>query len=358
MLTGFRPYKFNNIFFLCLVFFLLLNLFSPVLVFANNAADTNNSTITVSSGTISADGSSTSTITVLVRDSLGNNLSGDKVTLTSTHDPGLTINNSSAGTNSYTSSTDSNGNVSFTVKSSHSGTDTFTASDTSDSPAVSLGANNASVTVTFTPSDVCNDTPPAGTPQITSAVASGSDQIVLTWTDAGNPVGHYLLAFGTVSGEYPYGNPNIGPQGTTSYTVGSLTAGRTYYFVIRAINGCTSGGFSGEISAVAGATPTTASVDTSTSSNTSADVNPDTAIQDTPTDVPTVAPTNMPTPASSPDGGLPAGKIIALSLIAAIVLGIIIYYYLKFKKNKKSDEFLVKPSREEEEIQSDVPQDL
>jgi hypothetical protein len=51
-----------------------------------------------------------------------------------------------------------------------------------------------------------------------------------------------------------YGNPNVGGQGTTSYTVGSLSPGKRYYFTVQAVNGCSPGGFSNEISAVSGGT--------------------------------------------------------------------------------------------------------
>ena len=55
---------------------------------------------------------------------------------------------------------------------------------------------------------VCNDTAPGGAPTITSA-SSGTNSVTLTWTQAANPVTYYLVAYGTSSGNYSYGNDNF-----------------------------------------------------------------------------------------------------------------------------------------------------
>jgi len=96
---------------------------------------------------------------------------------------------------------------------------------------------------------VCLDTAPGSAPVLISAVA-GFNSVILSWTPAENPVSYYLIAFGNSSGSYAYGNPNVGPQGTTSYTINGISGGQTLYFVVRAGNGCAPGPFSNEISVI------------------------------------------------------------------------------------------------------------
>ncbi len=95
---------------------------------------------------------------------------------------------------------------------------------------------------------VCNDVAPAGAPTLISVIANGNNSVTLTWTPAIGPVSYYLVAYGTQPGVYLYGNPNVGGSGTTSYTVNNLSGGTTYYFVVRAGNGCMPGPFSNELS--------------------------------------------------------------------------------------------------------------
>lgn len=98
---------------------------------------------------------------------------------------------------------------------------------------------------------VCSATAPAGAPTLTSTVA-GTNSVTLTWTEGAGPLTYYLVAYGTSSGSYSYGNPNIGGAGTTSYTVSNLSGDTPYYFVVRAGNGCKPGPFSAEVSATPG----------------------------------------------------------------------------------------------------------
>jgi len=93
----------------------------------------------------------------------------------------------------------------------------------------------------------CTATKPASAPTITSAV-SGENSVTLTWSKAGNPVTKYLVAYGTKSGSIEFGNPNVGNENTTSYTIKGLSGGIKYYFKVKAINDCTPGDWSNETS--------------------------------------------------------------------------------------------------------------
>jgi hypothetical protein len=107
------------------------------------------------------------------------------------------------------------------------------------------GSVNGVSMASFSP-PTCNDSAPGGAPTLISAVP-GQNSVTLNWTEGAGPVSYYLIAYGTTPGVYQYGNPNIGGPGTTSYTVSSLSPGQTYYFVIRAGNGCTPGKFNNEL---------------------------------------------------------------------------------------------------------------
>ena len=330
-----------------IIYLCFLSIFFALPVSANNNADTNNSTLSVSPSTIPADGSTTATISITVKDGSGNALSGDHVTLTSTTDSGLVINSEAMGSTSSTAATDSNGNVTFTVKSSNPspGTDTFTAADTSDSPSVPLGSNT-SVTVTLTasalaPSSSCSNGAP-GTPQLTSAVANGNNQITLTWTDAADPVTYYLVSYGIASGQYIYGNPNVGGQGTTSYTVNNLAKGTTYYFVVKAVNGCAPGSASNEVSATTtgGIITTTPTPALSSDTNTQTEATP----TDTPTPTENVQPTASPTPVQTSMADTSKTKTLEYIIICVLIIGGI-GVFISWKYQKKANK-INKPSEE------------
>jgi len=119
---------------------------------------------------------------------------------------------------------------------------TPTPSPTSTSAPTSGAVSGAGVSA-----PVCNDTIPGGAPTLISAVG-GVNSVTLTWTPAPNPVTYYLVTYGTTAGAQTYGNPNVGGAGTKSYTVNGLSGGTTYYFRIRAGNGCMPGPFSNELS--------------------------------------------------------------------------------------------------------------
>ncbi len=94
---------------------------------------------------------------------------------------------------------------------------------------------------------VCTDAKPKSAPILLSAVATGLNEVTLTWSGAESPVSYYLIAYGTSSGTFQYGNPNVGGADTTSYIVRNLSGQQIYYFKIRAGNGCMPGDFSNEL---------------------------------------------------------------------------------------------------------------
>ncbi|MBI3577561.1 fibronectin type III domain-containing protein, partial [Candidatus Gottesmanbacteria bacterium] len=98
---------------------------------------------------------------------------------------------------------------------------------------------------------VCNDTKPGSAPTLTGA-SGGTNSVTLTWAEGKDPMSYYLVTYGTSPGAQTYGNPNIGGKGTTSYTVSGLAGGATYYFKVRAGNGCMPGDYSNELSATPG----------------------------------------------------------------------------------------------------------
>jgi len=78
----------------------------------------------------------------------------------------------------------------------------------------------------------CKDLTPGGPPVLISAIA-GDTSVKLTWTEAPDPVSYYLVTYGTSQTSREYGYPNVGPKGTTSFTVERLNTGVKYYFQVR-----------------------------------------------------------------------------------------------------------------------------
>ncbi len=129
---------------------------------------------------------------------------------------------------------------------SHGSPETISVENSFKTDTPSSGGGGGTVAGATAP--VCNDTKPGNAPTLLSAVA-GVNSVTLTWSKASDPISYYLMTFGTSSGAQTYGNPNVGGSATTSYTVDGLSGGTTYYFKVRAGNGCAPGDFSNELSA-------------------------------------------------------------------------------------------------------------
>ena len=177
-----------------------------------------NSTVTAAPTSIAADGSSTSTITVTLKNAVSAPLSGKAVTLAKTSGPGNPVITPIAGT------TDGSGVATFTVKSTTAGSPVFTA--TGDSVALTQTA-----TVTFTAGAVNADTSTVvASPATVPADGSATSTVTVTLLDANsNPVAGKTVTLAHTSGP---GTPVIATvSGTTSasgvatFTVKSVTVG-------------------------------------------------------------------------------------------------------------------------------------
>ncbi len=169
------------------------------------------STVTASPTSVVADGSTTSTITVILLDAYSNPVSGKTVTLVKTSGGGSPTISAASGTSS------ASGVVTFTVKSTTAATDIFTATDSSD--AVTL-TQTASVTFTAGAVTAAQSTVTASP---TSVVADGSttSTITVTLLDAySNPVSGKTVTLAKTSGS---GSPTISAASGTSSASGVVT---------------------------------------------------------------------------------------------------------------------------------------
>jgi len=296
---------------------------SPSECLAANAPDKNSSSLsatTSGSNQAPADGVTQAKMTVVLKDAYGNYLSGETVSITFASSYTLSVTPSTATLNS-------SGTAEFTFTSTKVGKYTLDIYD--NSQGVTLG-NMGEVTF-FSPT--CNDTAPGSAPKLISAAAISTSQITLKWEEAADPVTYYLVSYGTSPGNYIYGNPNVGGDGTTSYTVGSLAAGKKYYFAVRAGNGCTPGAFSSELSATALTTNTISKVTASTVATIKPEKTVTTkAVSATPT--PEVVSTQTPVPVIKTSFFSSRLAKTAIPLIVGGVILVIVgsFIYLKTRK--------------------------
>lgn len=296
-------------------FFLL-----PTKTFASNPPNQWKSIYSSPGTPIPADGITTGTITVNLRDSDGNYVTGDTITLSSSNNSHAVFNNSQI--------TGASGNATFTITSTIIGTTKVTLSDNTN-----VATFTDWFTVTFySPTLGCSSAP--GAPVLTSVTSNSNYTATLTWADSPNPVSNYVVSYGVTSGQYVYGNTNIGAQGTTSYIVGSLSGNKKYYFVVAATNNCGAGRFSNEMSAVVNPVPTPVPIVVETTKPTATPQSAGPTISVTPTGTP-IEVGNTPTPEAT-IGGNSTIKTVAIILIVSgfTIIGSL-FVILKIAKKKR-----------------------
>jgi len=234
---------------ICLVCLVLLNTSHA---YAGNPPDPGHSSLT---GTeVPADGTTQSNITVVLEDASGNPLTGDTVQLSDSSDSTLVISPSSAVL-------DASGSATFTATSTTAGTDSIDATDTTTSTTLnSLGQIVFDPVATGTPAPTsvpapatspapttttCTTAAPTDAPNLYSVVAvNGTATLYIT--PPSSTFDSFTISYGLDSNADSY-STNFS-QGATSgavqYTVSSLTPNTTYYFMVRANNGCASGPWS------------------------------------------------------------------------------------------------------------------
>jgi hypothetical protein len=119
---------------------------------------------------------------------------------------------------------------------------TATSTTTLPSTSVALSTQTA----------ICTDANPgAKAPWLYGAITQGANSVLLYFTANDNPVTKYVLEYGTKTNNYSYGvlDMGINSSGQMTYLVKSLSQNTTYYFRVRASNGCATGSWSNEIAA-------------------------------------------------------------------------------------------------------------
>jgi hypothetical protein len=248
--------KSNVIFFF--LSFIYLFFLSSALVYAGNPPDASNSSLTATE--VPADGATQSTITVVLEDSSGTPLAGDTVQLSNSTDSTLAFATSSA-------TLDSSGSAIFTATSTTAGTDSIDVTDTTTNtllsalgqiifdplptatPAPTSVPSSAPSTSPAPTSTSCTNTPPATAPTLYQ-INSVSGSATLYFAPPSSGFDGFTISYGLDSNADSYNvSFSQGPtSGAIMYTVNDLTPDTTYYFEVRANNGCAPGPWSSILS--------------------------------------------------------------------------------------------------------------
>jgi hypothetical protein len=181
-----------------------------------------NSTVAASPASIAADGATTSTITVTLKDGSSNPVAGKTVILASDRGATDTISAASGSSNG-------SGVVTFTVTSTTVGDAVFTATDTTDGVVV---AQTATVTFTAGAAGDANSTVSAS-PSSVPANGVNTSTITVTLQDSnGNPVAGNTVTLASNRGATDTISAASGPSnaaGEVTFTVSSFTLGNPVF---------------------------------------------------------------------------------------------------------------------------------
>ncbi|MBP6891487.1 fibronectin type III domain-containing protein [Candidatus Shapirobacteria bacterium] len=93
----------------------------------------------------------------------------------------------------------------------------------------------------------CNDKAPEKIISNLQAIST-DDSVTLFWDEVDDIYTYHLISFSENPSADTFSSSNIGPKGTSQYTINNLFSGTTYYFKIMIGNGCSIGQFSKIIS--------------------------------------------------------------------------------------------------------------
>ena len=228
--------------FALIIFALLLFLLPKSLALA--APDQANSTFLATPTHVPADGVTQASVTVTMLDSSSLPVVGDDVFLTISGDLTASIATVSGITNA-------NGQATFTVTSTTAGTDSVNVSDTT--AGVTFVAMGSIIFDTVTTSSntsnngtpgpfVCTKTYPSA-PELYAITQESSGSATLYFVQPASAFDGFTISYGLTSSADSY-NVTFA-QGSSiaaiKYTINYLTSDKTYYFKVRANNGCATG---------------------------------------------------------------------------------------------------------------------
>jgi len=110
-----------------------------------------------------------------------------------------------------------------------------------DTLCQSSSSSTSSVSSSTNP-PTCSDQQPGSAPQLFQ-INRKKDKAILYFTPSRNPVSYYYISYGLKEGDEQFGTwfPYESSNGVVSYTINLLSPRITYYFKVRAGNGCMPG---------------------------------------------------------------------------------------------------------------------